>query len=581
MGSLSNHSKSRTLTIVLILFSSLLVASLFKNISYPLFWADESMTVMGGARVLEFGYPKVHDGKNVFYDLRHPNPRLGIDEKTDAYIGGANWGQYYFAALGIKLAEMSDDLFTKTGLIRSTFALIGLVGLAIFALAGRNFFHSELSRKGFLALFVFIELISVPLVLHLREARYYPLTIFLTALAIFIYAQYRLLNRIRYSTCLILLIVVLFLLFFTFSPAYFIFFISVLIFESALLAGQLVSGYNKGVQVTPAPVFRRKLFRDYLRNLLPAVISLITIVPFLVFFKTFHIAEEMAKYNVQLFRTDAFGMFQGNLSVIWRFFAETDLLYLAIMLKVCLIACVYLRSARNNLPVLDKPKIAFSGFLSIFFIVYFVFITRIPNFLFTRYFIPLQPVLALIIILDAAVVYDFLSQSPAPAMRRGGGVLAMIFAGFICFNIAQNFRYLEGHMYEMSHQYQGPLDYVIPYIRQNYPDPGHLVIATNYEETSFMYYLGSKVTVGFVGNNLEEDAKTVPDIIVYRKWHNIFLTIFTNFLDQYAYERISFPVADYPVNNLPELNWAPPVQHQFRTGETSDELKKVVIYVRK
>jgi hypothetical protein len=42
------------------------MVSLFKNISYPLFWADESMAVMGGVRVLEYGYPKVHDGKNVF-----------------------------------------------------------------------------------------------------------------------------------------------------------------------------------------------------------------------------------------------------------------------------------------------------------------------------------------------------------------------------------------------------------------------------------------------------------------------------------------------------------------------------------
>src|SRR6185436_20880908 len=70
----------------------LFLISIFKNISFPLFWADESMTAIGTERVLEYGYPKVHDGKNVFYDLRHSNPVLGINEENDAYVGGAGWG---------------------------------------------------------------------------------------------------------------------------------------------------------------------------------------------------------------------------------------------------------------------------------------------------------------------------------------------------------------------------------------------------------------------------------------------------------------------------------------------------------
>ncbi len=108
----------------------------------------------------------------MLYDLQLPDRSLGIDKKTDAYIGGANWGQYYFATLGIKLAEMSDDLFTKTAIIRITFALAGLAGLAILAFLAMQFFHTRLSKTGFLTLFVFFELISGPLVLHLREARY-------------------------------------------------------------------------------------------------------------------------------------------------------------------------------------------------------------------------------------------------------------------------------------------------------------------------------------------------------------------------------------------------------------------------
>ena len=117
--------KLRFLSLVLF---CLLVFSVFKNISYPLFWADESMTAMGAERVLEYGYPKVHDGKNVFYDLNHPDKKLGINEKDDAYVGGAGWGQYYYGIIGYKLAETTSDIYFKTALFRATFAFAGLLG---------------------------------------------------------------------------------------------------------------------------------------------------------------------------------------------------------------------------------------------------------------------------------------------------------------------------------------------------------------------------------------------------------------------------------------------------------------------
>jgi hypothetical protein len=260
MFSLDDHSKKRILTIFLVLLCMLFLLSLFKNISYPLFWADESMTVMGGVRVLEYGYPKVHDGKNVLYDLRHPNLSLGIDEKTDAYIGGANWGQYYFAVPGIKLAEMSDDLFTKTGIIRVTFAVMGLAGLAILAFLGRQFFHTPLSQTGFLALFVFFELISVPLVLHLREARYYPLTVFLIALTVFVYNRYRILEKMRYSSYAVLLVVFIFSVC-QFFPVYFIFFASFFIFESILLIKRLLVTYLGKRGETGASFTLKEIFK--------------------------------------------------------------------------------------------------------------------------------------------------------------------------------------------------------------------------------------------------------------------------------------------------------------------------------
>ena len=124
----------------------------------------------------------------------------------------------------------------------------------------------------------------------------------------------------------------------------------------------------------------------------------------------------------------------------------------------------------------------------------------------------------------------------------------------------------------MINQYKGPLDYAIPFIKDNYRNTDHLVIATNYEETSFMYYLNAKVIIGYVGNNLEADRREHPDIIVYRKGRDNFIEEIIRYKMNYKYTRMTFPVADFLANNLPELDW-----HRFRTEETNDQESKLDI----
>ncbi|MGZ3595288.1 MAG: hypothetical protein ACXVAD_06890, partial [Syntrophales bacterium] len=561
---------------------SLFLVSLFQNISYPLLWADESITVMHGKRVLEYGYPKVHDGKNVVYDLRHSNPRLGVDERTDAYIGGANWGMYYVAAIAVKLAELSDDFFTKTAILRIPFALAGLIGLVILGLVGAEFFDSKSSKKGFWVLFAFFEIISILLVLHLREVRYYSLTVFLTALIIFVYTRFRILEKTRYSTYAVLLTISLFFLFVTFAPVYFIFLIAISLYESIGILKALLSGYtNSNSRIAAGMPSLDQSFKNYLRSLLPVILSLIVVSPLISFFKTFYIAEEMAKFNFLLFGISKWNMYLYNLSIIWRYFTSFDLTYLVIFLKLCLLlACV--RFSFKDGPSSNTRKLMFSNFLTIIFIVYFFAIARIPNFPFTRYLILLQPVLAVMIILDMVLIFNLISIRLPQVGKYYKVILLMVFVGFILNHIGKNIDYIEGHVYELSHQYKGPLDYLIPFIKETYGDTDKLVIATNYEETSFMYYLGSKVIIGYVGNNLEQDTRLEPDIVIFRKgWRNLDPKIFIDFLTRHSYQRVSFPVFDYKVNNIPELNLSPEYQHQFRTLNEENERMKVDIFLKK
>jgi hypothetical protein len=578
----SNNYIDKCLGVFLVMLVSIFSVSLFKNISYPLLWADESITVMHGKRVLEYGYPKVHDGKNVVYDLRHPNKKLGIDEKTDAYIGGANWGMYYVAAVAVYFAEMSDDLYTKTAILRIPFAFAGLAGLALLAFLTAQFFSSSTSKKGFWVLFVFFELISISLVLHLREARYYSPTVFLTALVIAIYIRYSILKKIGYRMYAVLLTVSLFLLFLTFSPVYFIFLVAIFLYESISTAKYFFLKYsiNRGHIAPVATISAINLFKHFLKNMLPLMLSIIAVIPLIFFFKTFYIADEMAKYKYYLFGISKWGMYLENLKIIWRYFTSFDFIYLAIFLKVCLLLSFIWLAPRNLSPP-DTQKLKYSNFLTVIFIVYFFAIARIPNYPFTRYFIPLQPILALIIIMDLILVYNIITHHQSRGIIYFKTVLIILFAGFIFANISRNMEYLSGHVYEMSHQYKGPLDHLIPFIKEKYKDTDKLIIATNYEETSFMYYLDSKVIIGYVGNNLEQDMEIVPDIVVYRKGWKNYPKIFVYYLESNTYERISFPFYDYKVNNIPDLIMPFEFKHQFYTLYTQNELNKIAIYLKR
>ena len=122
------------------------------------------------------------------------------------------------------------------------------------------------------------------------------------------------------------------------------------------------------------------------------------------------------------------------------------------------------------------------------------------------------------------------------------------------------------------------MDYVIPYLAENYRDPTSLVIATNYEEGVYMYYLGSKVTVGFVGNNLEEDSKVQPDIIIPRMGRDNNLILLNELMSRDHYREVTFPIYDYQFNNIAELSL--PIAHLFKTKYAQTDEEKFRIYVK-
>lgn len=151
--------------------------------------------------------------------------------------------------------------------------------------------------------------------------------------------------------------------------------------------------------------------------------------------------------------------------------------------------------------------------------------------------------------------------------------------GFVVLVMSSPFKikHIVGYTYSLFHQYKGPLDYAIPYIQQHFADPSKLTIATNYEETSYMYYLNSHVIIGFTGNNIAYDKTLQPDIIIIRKaWQNN-RNVLIDMKTKGYYQTVRLPVLDYAMNNIPES-----YVHLYKTPERlNDPLQLEIDVVEK
>jgi hypothetical protein len=535
----------------------LFALSVFKHISYPLLWNDEGMTAMHSERVLRYGFPKVSDGKNNVYDLLNPDLSLGVDEATDAYIGGAGWAQYYLGAPAAWLARRFADPYLKTMILRSWFALLGLAGLAIFAAVGLRLFERERERWAFLALFLLSCLMSIPLTLQLREFRYPPLVVLETAAVVWLYTAFRIERRLGPRSFGAALAALLWLAFVTFSPLYLILTGCIVLHELLLIAR------HRGLPPGVAPVAGG------------LAASFVLVLPCLLFLETWRISSAQALYYRE--QLAGFAYYLANLQTVVRFLRRFDHLYLLALLEVALFA---LRGTVRSSPRLRRRR-QYCVLLALLLAVYTVIVARMPNALFARYFIVLQPLVTLMVLIDLFTLWEAVRGFEPPTARSYRSALVKLSLLALVPTVPEKVALCYGHFQEMTEQYKGPLDFLVPYITESYPDPAALVIATNYEEAPLMYYLGSRVVVGYVKYGRGADLAVIPEILVFRQgW----LTpederIFHRFRAAADYTPVRFPVDDYQVNNIPEVNLRLPfLRHQFETRYATRRDQQTVLW---
>lgn len=533
--------------------------ALFKHLSYPLFWNDEAETAMYATRILEYGYPKVHGPKNTVYELG-ARLSVGVKERHDSYIGNT-WGQYYFAALGAALAERVEDLYAKTRLLRFPFALAGALGVLVFHLGIAAAFGSD--RRGRLSYMVFafgLSILSISLLLHLREARSYSLALLLFFLALRVFFSYHFFRSIGLMAYTAWLSLLLFLLFNTFFPAY-VALVPVLGLES------LRAAWGEGTDL-------RGRLRLLLPRAAPLLLSALLLVPVIGYFEMLAVAQAVSA------SVSSGPGYPENLGAVLRFFLRYELLGPALLVKLALLA-VRRRAAHAAQGPAALPQ-RMSGFLSLLFVVY-CGVSNINPIFFERYFIVLGPVLTAIFLLDAFSFVRALPDAYPRAPRRRLGAIAL--AGvLVCLAPVLWIKRPEitGRLHELSTPYQGPLDFVVPFLESKVAQPENLVIATNYEAPVYMYYLGSRVLLGYTRAEQARDLMEQPDIIIPRMlWEG--RPLLHRFRDRAPYQRLVFDVEDFPVNNIPSLAESPifGYSHQFRTRIGEDEESRLVIFIRK
>jgi hypothetical protein len=519
---------------------------LFSGLAHPLFWADEGETAMFGTRIIEHGFPKVHGERNVVYQFGS-NIALGVKERSDAYIG-TTWCQFYYAVPGLRWAEGTDDPARKTARVRLPFAAAGALGLLVLALATLPAFPAA-RRARFAALFLSCACLSVSLLLHLREARYYPLVVLWVGAIVFVHLRFTVFGTLGIRAYTLALTLLLFLLFNTFFAAFFSV-LAVLALDRARLGGA--------------------------RALLPLVPALLLVAPLMLWFETIPnaaaISRELALGPRELLE---------NLAIVGSHLVRQELLFAALACRAALFALGRGLRRRGEALAPDARRRA-SDFLWLLIAGYALLGCSNPLPL-ERYFVVLSPLLTLVFLLDGASLLAAAANASAPERRaRTRRVVIAALVALVLLTRASAPGDLAALVRSFATPYRGPVDFIVDWVRGHYPEPERLVIATNYEELALMYYLRSHVIIGLTLNNLARDRELEPDLVIPRRHWRSSLPEAVAFLRRGHWERVALPVADLHYNNVPALSRSRflPDPHRFRTAPPVHEEDALAIYRR-
>jgi hypothetical protein len=388
-------------------------------------------------------------------------------------------------------------------------------------------------RVGFAAAFAALASVSISLLLHLREVRYYPLLVLVMGALLGLHVRRLLLPSDRFAARAIAGGALSFLLFQVFHLAWFA--------ATALLVADVVHTVWREEA-------RAGRTRRLVRELAPHAIGALLVLPWIVFLETFQVARGFAAHvGVSV------AGYLGNAGFVLAHFARHELLVPA---AVCRAAVAWRRRGAHE-PAPAPCRV--SARLLAFCAGYAALGCANPL-VYERYFVVLSPLVTLAFLLDAHALVEGARQP-----RR----MRLALAGLVALALVPRAGTLAGRLAELREPVRGPIDFAVAHLLERYPDPAALVIATNYEAHPLMYYLGSHVIVGLSGNNLARERDLIPDVVIPRRAWPRTLPQVRRYLARGSYREESLPVADTRYNNIPAVSasQATPDPHRFTTPE--------------
>lgn len=156
--------KTSRFQIVLIVTLAVSVFLLSKNLGDRALWEDEAQTANLARQIMNYGLPMFVEGENIPTDT----PDLS-DYNDDKVFVWNTWLPYYLTAASFELFGESE--FSA----RLPFAFFGFLSVLLYALISMRLFKPD---RRLVLISIFLLVLSVPFLLHLRQCRYYSLVVF-------------------------------------------------------------------------------------------------------------------------------------------------------------------------------------------------------------------------------------------------------------------------------------------------------------------------------------------------------------------------------------------------------------------
>jgi hypothetical protein len=478
---------------------------LFKNLDDYLLWQDEANAALLGKNILAYGFPQVFDGRNLLLSI--PSD---VDESLIYRLWG--WLPLYINALSYWIFGIS------TWGARFPYVLMGLGFFAWTFLRVRT-------RKPLwvAALFLGLNVFSVPLLLHFRQCQYYAPSIILVSLLYFLGEGD--LTRPRRKAAFVLA--------------------SLLLFHTQLLiwlASMAGSGARHLVSVRQRTSRMKDLVWTY-------VLALLIALPGLYIYRPW---EFGADYETRLgfdglaYLKKMLIEFANLIDPIYGFYA------FAIAAQLVLLAMLVLK-------LRFAPRV---GSSLAFFLVYFMFVSLFSRHAYFRYFAPLIPVFHY----GLALITEGLVQR-----KRILGLLFL--ASLVLTNVLQirisQIGKIDGvlgqYLYEVTHENSDVNKVIVGHLEQHSRPED--VVFTNYGVFPIIYYTDLVVGGGPTGYLLPSVPQRVPmdtvqrpDWIVIRRSYPMHKRILLELVDRNDYERVTLGGVDTIWGNRPS-----PYDHHFDT----------------